>query len=140
MGAGQALWLESDTHNPIDWTHNSWFPDRAIQWDGRLFTNLADAQRNLGPRTPIFSGTTRRMENDNITEAQPWTTPVTMGADSYTEITEAVVPALRAGTSPKNSGVILPNITDGFSGGASPDRGAIIAGRPVPQYGDCTPP
>jgi len=139
-GAGQALWLESDGHDPIDWTHNSWFPDRQIQWGG-VFPNLAAAKAGLGSsRTPIFSGTGRRMEEDNITEAQPWTTPVNLGVDSYTEITEPFVPTLRAGTSPKNTGVVIPNITDGFSGGAAPDRGAIIAGRPVPQYGDCTPP
>ena len=48
-------------------------------------------------------------------------------------------PILAAGTAPKNSGVAIPNISDGFSG-AAPDRGAIIAGRPIPQYGDCSNP
>jgi hypothetical protein len=33
---------------------------------------------------------------------------------------------------------VIPNITDGFSG-AAPDRGAVIAGRPVVAYGDRNP-
>jgi hypothetical protein len=46
-------------------------------------------------------------------------------------------PILKPGTAPKNSGAVIPNVTDGFSG-AAPDRGAIIEGRPIPQYGDCS--
>jgi hypothetical protein len=64
---------------------------------------------------------------------------VTLGADYSTEVTVPYIPALSPGTAPKNSGVVIPNITDGFSGGA-PDRGAIIEGRPIPQYGDRSPP
>jgi hypothetical protein len=63
---------------------------------------------------------------------------VTLGADYYTEVLQAYTPALAPGTAPKNSGVVIPNITDGFTGGA-PDRGAIIQGRPIPQYGDRSP-
>ena len=35
----------------------------------------------------------------------------------------------------RGKGVAIPGVTDGFSGEA-PDIGAIITGRPVPQYGD----
>jgi hypothetical protein len=139
LGGGQSLWLESSAHNPIDWTHNSWFPDRQIQWGG-VFANLVQAQSGLGTTTPVFSGSTRRMQNDNITESNPWTTTITLGADSLTELADTFTPILRAGTAPKNSGAIIPNITDGFSGGTAPDRGAIIQGRPIPQYGDCSRP
>jgi hypothetical protein len=139
FGGGQSVWLESGGHNPIDWTHNSWWPDRQIQWDGSVFGNLASAQSGLGNRTPIFSGTTRRMQNDNITESNPWTTTISLGPDSLTEVTATFLPVLRAGTSPKGSGVEIPNITDGHTG-TLPDRGAIIEGRPVPQYGDCSRP
>jgi hypothetical protein len=138
FGNGQSIWLESTGHDPIDWTNNSWYPDRQIQWGG-FFGSLAAAQSGLANTTPLFSGSTRRMQNDNITDPQPWTTTITLGADSLTEITATYTPTLRAGTAPKNSGVAIPNITDGFSG-AAPDRGAIIEGRPIPQYGDCSPP
>jgi hypothetical protein len=136
-GNGQSIWLNSTGHDPIDWTHNSWFPNRLIQWPEGNFPDLADAQANLLNTTSIFSGTNRRMQNDNITVSNPWTTTITLGTDSLTEVTASYTPALAPGTSPKNSGVVIPNITDGFSGGA-PDRGAIIQGRPIPQYGDCS--
>jgi hypothetical protein len=138
LGDGQSIWLESGGHDPIDWTHNSWWPDRQIQWGG-VFANLAAAQSGLGNTTPVFSGTNRRMQNDNIAESNPWTTTISLGAESLTEVTATFTPVLRAGTSPKNSGVRIPNVTDGFSGTA-PDRGAIIEGRPIPQYGDCSRP
>ena len=135
-GNGQSIWLESTVHDPIDWTHNSWFPDRAVQW-GAFFNNLAAAQSGLANTTPVFSGTSRRMSNDNITTTNPWTTTITLPAHSGLEFTGTFMPILAPGT-PKNSGVVIPNITDGFSGGA-PDRGAIIEGRTPPVYGDRTP-
>jgi hypothetical protein len=138
FGNGQSLWFDSGGHDPIDWTHNSWYPDRQIQW-GPVFGNLATAQSGLPNTTPIFSNTNRRMQNDNITESNPWTTQISLGPDSLTEVTATYTPILAPGTAPKNSGAVIPNITDGFSG-AGPDRGAIIAGRPIPQYGDCSNP
>ena len=77
------------------------------------------------------------MQNDNITASNPWTTTITLGTDSLTAVTATYTPILAASTSPKSSGVVIPNITDGFSGSA-PDRGATIQGRSVPQYGDCS--
>jgi nitrous oxidase accessory protein NosD len=133
-GSGNMLWLESTGHDPIDWTHNSWFPNRQIQWGG-AFSNLAAAQNGLPDTTPIFSGTNRRMQNDNITVSNPWTTTVTLGSNSLTEVMDSFAPALAAGTTPKNSGVEIPNITDGFAGTA-PDRGAVIEGRPMAIWGD----
>ena len=108
-----------------------------------MFGSPAAAQSGLTSTTPVFSGSTRRMQNDNITESNPWTTtigigPGGLGTDSLTEVTGTFTPILRPGTAPKNSGVAIPNITDGFSG-AAPDRGAIIEGRPIPQFGDCSP-
>jgi hypothetical protein len=136
-GNGQSLWLETTGHDPIDWTHNSWFPNRQIQWGG-VYANLAAAQSGLPNTTPVFSGTNRRMANDNITTTNPWVDTITMPANSAIEYTGAFLPALKAGETPKNSGVVIPNITDGFSGGA-PDRGAVIGGRPPVVYGDRTP-
>lgn len=133
-GDGNTLWIESTGHNPIDWTNNSWYPNRQIQW-GNTYSNLAAAQNGLSATTPIFSGSTHRMENDNITTANPWTTTITLGANSLTEVTQSYTPVLANGTSPKNSGTNIPNITDGYSGTA-PDRGALIEGRPVPGWGD----
>ena len=133
-GNGDLLLLDSGGHDPIDWTHNSWFPDTRIQWGG-VYPSLASARQNLPGTEPVFSGSSRRMQSDNITTANPWTLNIVLGADSFTEVTERYTPALAAGSSPRNSGVAIPNITDGFSG-SEPDRGAIISGRPVPAWGD----
>jgi hypothetical protein len=131
---------ESGTNNPIDFTHNSWFPNAGVLWtnSGGSFGSIASAFAGLPATTPVFSGSTRRHEQDNITVSNPWTATVTLGSDYLTEITTPYVPALAAGTSPKNSGAVIPNITDGFSG-AAPDRGAVIQGRPAPQFGDRSP-
>jgi hypothetical protein len=132
--------FEPSGNDTIDFTHNSWFPNSSVWWtnSGGSFANLAAAYAGLPATTPVFSGETRRHEQDNITISNPWTVPVTLGADYYTEVLQAYTPALAPGTAPKNSGVVIPNITDGFTGGA-PDRGAIIQGRPIPQYGDRSP-
>ena len=134
----QMIRLDNSGHDPVDFTHNSWFPDLAFQWPQGRFGSLAAAYSGLSATTPVFSGTTRRHEQDNITASNPWTSTVTLGANYHTEVTGTYTPALSLGTAPKNSGVVIPNITDGFSGGA-PDRGAIIEGRPIPQYGDRSP-
>ncbi len=139
-GAGnQTIRLDNSGHDPVDFTHNSWYPDLTFQWPQRAFPDLATAYNGLSATTPVFSGITKRHEQDNITVGNPWTTTVTLGADYHAEATGPYTPVLASGTAPKNSGIVISNITDGFSGGA-PDRGAIIAGRPIPQYGDCSPP
>lgn len=133
-GSGILLWLDSGGHTVIDWTHNSWYPNRRINWDDN-YDNLEEAQSRLGSTTPVFSGSTQRMENDNITVPDPWISPVPLGTNAYTEITQRYAPRLANGTAPRNSGIAIPNITDGYSG-AAPDRGALMAGRPDPIWGD----
>jgi hypothetical protein len=136
-GSGNLLAFEAPINNPVDFTHNSWFPDGAVWWttSGGSFPNLAAAFAGVPATTPLFSGSSKRHQDDNITTSNPWTVTVTLGADYSTEVTDSYTPALSAGTAPKNTGVVIPNITDGFSGGA-PDRGAIIEGRTPPVYGD----
>jgi hypothetical protein len=127
-------WLENGGHDPIDWTHNSWYPNKGIQW-GALFPSLAAAQSGIASTTPLFSGATKRFANDNVTTSDPFNPPVPMGATWLTEITASFTPTPAAGSAPKNSGAVIPNITDGFSG-AAPDRGAVVAGRAAAFYGD----
>lgn len=133
-GAGNTLWLDSTGHDPIDFTHNCWYPDRQVQWGG-VWPSLANAQAAVGPTTPVFSGQSQRLFEDRICERDPFVVDINMGADFLTEVTESYTPSLSNGTAPKNSGVTIPNITDGFSGGA-PDRGAVISGRPTVPWGD----
>jgi len=134
-GAGnQTLRLDNPGHDIVDFTHNSWYPDLIYQWPQDRFSNLADANNRLADITPVFSGTTRRHDADNITTANPWTTTVTLGADYRIEVTGTYIPLLAPGSAPKNSGVVIPNITDNYSGSA-PDRGAVIEGRTLPLYG-----
>jgi len=135
-GAGtQTIRLDNSGHNPVDFTHNSWYPNDVFQWPEGRYGNLGGASRGLPATTPVFSGATRRHQNDNITVSNPWTTTIKLGSNYLTKVNEAYTPILAAGTTPKNSGTVIPNITDGFSG-AAPDRGAIIEGRSIPVYGD----
>lgn len=138
-GTSKSFWLESTDHDPIDWTNNSWYPDLGCQWPGNNFSTIAAAVAGMPANTtPIFSGTNRRMQNDNVTAANPWTVTIALGSDSRTEVTATYLPVLAAGDAAKNSGVVIPNITDGFSGPA-PDRGAVLAGRSLVAYGDRNP-
>jgi len=41
---------------------------------------------------------------------------------------------LKAGSAPIDRGVVLPTVTDGFTGRA-PDIGALESGKPAPRYG-----
>lgn len=132
--------MEPVTQNPIDFTHNSWYPDGSIWWSrsGGSFNNLATTYARLPTTTPVFSGSTKRHEQDHILpNGNPWTTLVTLGSDYKTEVIQKYVPTLAPGTLPKNSGTVIPNITDGYTGSA-PDRGAVISGRSLSVWGDRT--
>ncbi len=139
QGTGRLFGIESAGQEVIDFTNNSWYPNAGVWWSnsGGSYTNLADAYTRLPARTPLFSGTTKRHEQDTITTINPWTTSITLGNDYKTEITAKYVPTLASGSAPKNSGAVIPNITNGYSGSA-PDRGAIISGRSLPLWGDRT--
>lgn len=137
-GAGtNHLWIESTIHDPIDWTHNAWFPDNQIQFRGGVYANLAAARTGLPASTPVFSGSTQRFQDDLAVTSNPWNETVTLGANSAVEVTSTYALTLAPGSAAKNSGVVIPNITDGYSG-AAPDRGASIAGRSLPLLGDQT--
>lgn len=136
-GSGNLLSIDAGGQDPIDFTHNSWFPDKQVRWSstGGVFDNLSAAFRSLGATTPVFSGSTRRHEADNISEYDPFVTRIDLGPDYHTQVSTLYSPYLSNGTAPKNSGAVIPNITDGFSGKA-PDRGALISGVPPPIWGD----
>jgi hypothetical protein len=139
-GSGNLLAIDAGGQNPIDFTHNSWYPDRQVWWSVTegLFENLSAAFGSLGATAPVFSGSTRRHEGDNISENDPFVTSIDLGPDYHTQVDTLYSPWLSSGTAPKNSGAIIPNITDGFSGDA-PDRGALISGIPPPIWGDGSP-
>jgi hypothetical protein len=135
-GSGNLLAIESGGNEPIDFTNNAWFPDKSVWWTntGGSFDSLAAARDGLPETQPLFGGARRRHEHDVITVSNPFTTNVTLGADHLTEVATATAPALAPGSSPKNAGVAIPNITDGFTGSA-PDMGAVIEGRTEPIRG-----
>ena len=135
-GSGsKTIRLDNDGYNPVDWSFNSWYPNLNFQFKSTNYANLAAVIAGVSTVTPVFSGLTKPFISDNITISNPWTDTITLGADYHTEITTIVTPVLSNGTTPKNSGVAIPGITDGFSGG-SPDRGAVISGRAAVSYGD----
>ncbi|HWB78302.1 MAG TPA: hypothetical protein VG755_25225 [Nannocystaceae bacterium] len=135
---GSLLAIESGGCDPIDFTHNAWYPDGAIWWSGSgaSYGSLGEAIAGAGQpaTTPVFGDSTLRHEHDVLSEADPFASPVQLGADHLTLVTLTEAPALASGASPSGAGVAIPNVTDGYSG-AAPDIGAIIAGRPTPQWG-----
>lgn len=140
--SGGTLAVESTGCNPIDFDHNAWFPDRSVWWSnsGASYASITAAIAGAGQTatTPIFGSATRRHQSDVLTTADPFAPPVTLGSNHLTEITTLQLPALAAGSAPKNTGVAIPNITDGYSG-AAPDMGAVIAGRSLPAFGAGAP-
>lgn len=135
-GGGNLLAVESDGNDPVDFTHNAWYPDASIWWtnSGGSFGSLAEARDGLPATTPLFGDSTARHDADVLTVADPFVDAVPLGADHLAEVTTQVVPALAEGDVAKAAGAEIPNITDGFVG-AAPDVGAIIDGRPVPSWG-----
>jgi len=140
-GRGGLLAMESSRQDPIDFTHNAWFPDSSVWWtySGGSFRSMAQARSRLRATRPVFGRSTRRHEGCVICEPDPFVEDVKL-ADTYLQrITRLYTPALSDGTAPRAAGVAIPGITDGFSGKA-PDMGAIITGRKRPTWGDRTAP
>jgi hypothetical protein len=139
-GSGNLLAIESTGNDPIDFTNNAWFPDKAVWWSstGGSFASVMAARAGLPATTPLFGTSTSRHQGDVITVSDPFAAPITLGADHLTEVMATAPPALSPGQSPKNAGAKIPNINDGHAG-AAPDMGAIIEGRPVPRWGAIRP-
>ena len=139
-GSGNLLAVESGGNEPIDWSNNAWYPDRAVWWtnSGGSYASISDAQTALPITTPLFGTSTTRHASDVITVSDPFSVPVTLGADHLTEVATTAAPTPASGSALKNAGVAIPNITDGFAG-AQPDIGAVIEGRPTPSRGATRP-
>ena len=139
-GTNGLMAFEPAGNSIIDFTHNSWYPNESVWWSnsGGSFGSMAAAYAGLPATTPLYSGQTKRHEQDNITVSNPWTSTVTLGADYLTEITATYTPIISGGDNARSTGVAIPNITDGFTG-VAPDRGALIAGRATPIYGNALP-
>ena len=129
--------MESSGQSPIDFTNNAWFPDRAVWWtfSGGSYTSMEAARDALPSTSPVFGSSTQRHENDVISENDPFIHLISLGNTYLTQITTLYTPTLASGTAPRSGGVIIPGITDGFSGSA-PDMGAIITGVAPPTWGD----
>ena len=138
-GTGNLMAMESAGQDPIDFTHNAWYPDKAVWWTGSggSFSSMAVARSRLPSTSGVFSKSTRRHEGCVITQPNPFVENVRLGGSYLTLITNMYVPILSDGAAPQGQGVAIPGITDGFSG-ASPDMGALISGLAVPTWGDRT--
>jgi hypothetical protein len=135
----QTIRLDNDGYSNLDFSNNSWYPNAVVQWPENRYANLAAAFSGLPASTPVFSTFTKRHQNDNICELDPFATDIVLGTDYRTQVTTIYTPILSPGSAPANNGTVIPNVTDGFSG-AAPDRGAIITGRALPRWGDRTAP
>jgi len=127
-----------------DVSHNAWYPDGSrIRWPdgGPTYTNGAseaiaatDTHDTLYPSGAGLSPNSRWHQLDQVSESNPWTNTLTLGARADTEITGKTTLRIASGSALKNAGVAIPGITDGYSG-AAPDMGAVIAGRALPAWG-----
>lgn len=136
-GPGRLFAMESGGQSPIDFTNNAWYPNSQVWWSntGGSYLTMAEAYASLPATTPLFGTSTRRHQNDQISESDPFVVPIVLGSNYLTLVSTPYTPAVATGRAPSGSGVEIPGITDGYSGSA-PDMGAVIAGRPVPIWGD----
>ena len=133
-GSGTNMRIECDVQR-IDFTHNAWYPNNGFNWTnaGGVFASSALAAAGLPNRQTLF-GSGQRHTNDVSVTNNPWTATLTLGADHTTQYTAMQTLALANSSAAKNSGVIIPGITDGYSGG-TPDIGAAIGGRMAASIG-----
>lgn len=132
---GQTLSVDFLGPTKVDWTNNAWFPNQYFGFHDHSGANLAAVKSGMPATTPVRGISTHRMDNDFIIEEQPFTDTITLGANYLTEITTFYTPILRSDSVGKYAGIIIPGVTDGFSGSA-PDVGAIIEGQDAIAYGD----
>ncbi|MFC1479609.1 hypothetical protein ACFL6F_03335 [Planctomycetota bacterium] len=137
LGGKKLMAMEPRGMNPIDFNHNAWYPEGSVWWSksGGSFGSMADARKKLAAVKPVFGTCTKRHENDIICEPDPFEEKIEFGADYMKMLTKLYVPKLKEKALPREAGVAIPGITDGFEGKA-PDMGAIITGRPLPVWGD----
>jgi hypothetical protein len=135
-GSGAPLVLESGEMEPIDFTHNAWYPDGRFQWTntGGNAPSLAAIKARLDETEPMFGTSRHRHEADVLIGRDPFTVPIPLGANHLVEVTTHFVPVLGGASVARNAGTAIPNVTDGHSG-AAPDMGAVISGRPTPLWG-----
>jgi hypothetical protein len=138
-GVGNLMAMESGGQDPIDFTHNAWYPDRGVWWtnSGGSFRSMASARSSLRTTKPVFGSSTRRHDGCLISEANPFVEEIRLGEDYLIRVTQLYVPRLSDSAAPRGKGVAIPGITDGFIGPA-PDMGAVITGIPLTKWGDRT--
>ncbi|NUP87812.1 MAG: hypothetical protein HUU30_18955, partial [Burkholderiaceae bacterium] len=101
-------------------SNNAWYPNRAVQWTSSSGSH-GSVETARAALAPVMSG-------DIAVPADPFATPITLGATFATRYDGHTNATLAAGSTARNGGVPLPGITDGFSGHA-PDVGAFVSGQ-----------
>jgi hypothetical protein len=137
-GSGDLVAVESSGNDPMDFNYNAWYPDGSVEWtnSGASYETMTAAILGAGQvaSTPVFGSDSVRHQHDVVTEWNPFVPTINLGDDYLTEFTLDPIPELLKGSSARNAGVVIPNITDWFKGNA-PDMGAIIEGRKIPRWG-----
>ncbi len=129
--------MEASGQDPIDFTHNAWFPNGSVWWSnsGPSGNSMANVFAKMSNTTPLFGTSTKRHDFDLIIEADPFESEIALGGNYRTLVTTRYIPKLKQTSTARGQGIAIPGITDGHSGSA-PDIGAVISGRPSPFYGD----
>jgi len=130
------FWVDTDGLAHVDWSYNSWGvgADTRFTVQPNTYADLAAAIANIPTTGGVFTNATKRFTNDTITACQPFVGTLALG-NSYLNYQGTKYDlTVKNGEAPKNSGIAIANITDGFSG-VAPDRGAVIDGRAAVIYG-----
>lgn len=134
-GTGKLALMESPGNTRLDYGYNLWAPrDGGFAWPGTTRNSLAEFVAAVPATTPYVTTLTKRHEHDVVELEQPFVQSVVLGPTYLSQVQQAFNLALKPGSLGKHSGLVIPGVTDGFSGPA-PDRGAVIAGQPVLRYG-----
>lgn len=129
--------IESSGNDPIDFSHNAWYPDSKVWWSnsGGVATSLGEIRDRLPASTPVFGSSKYRHENDVVAERNPFEVKVEFPGTYDVPVDTIYEPKLSFDSSLRNAGTKIPGITDG-SDGVNPDIGAIVSGRTQPVVGD----
>ena len=125
---GGPIWQQS-SGGTRDWRTDLDYD--GYDWTGGFAFNYAGNQ--IGSIPSLTSATGQESHGIRITHATCFSTFNVPGGPPLTTIPPQMM-TLNSSCPAVNAGVVLPNITDGYTGSA-PDLGAYELGAPLPQYG-----
>jgi hypothetical protein len=123
------LVMDTATNNIVEMNHNGWFPNGPFGFLSSNFGSSSYANIDeLAAETPL--------EHDGVALSAPIFQTAghvlpTIAAPPRAPLSDV---SLHASSNAIDRGIVLPNVNDGFTGGA-PDLGVLEVGTSMPSYG-----